>query len=312
MTGNSGIGRIGHVRPAACLRAHGLDHLDIAQHRLIEGDLVDAGADLARARRHAVGAQGAQPDDQRIRNGALARQRHQIGVGGEAAVPVGAPVDGDRVMDGGQARRSQHRLDRELAAPEQARAAGCHVGGGDQQLGAGARAQQREIDVRLEQLAERIEAQRIEVVGREQARHLRQRLRAADAGKPGIVAQEIGDAGLRHRLPHGPELGAGARPAALGEARRQGDGIDGAGAGGADPADVEGLVLEQAIEHAPGEGAVRAAPLERQIEAPLSPPEIQQREALIRPPPDAPRRASGPNHGSTSSGSTTGTPSTST
>ena len=60
-----------------------------------------------------------------------------------------------------------------------------------------------------------------------------------------------------------------ARPA------RHGNRVDGAGAGRAHPGDVERLVLEQPVEHAPGEGAVRAATLERQIEA-LLPPENAQ------------------------------------
>ena len=72
-------------------------------------------------------------------------------------------------------------------------------------------------------------------------------------------------------------LARAAGAAALGKARGQRDGIDGAGAGGADPGDLERLVLEQTVEHAPGEGAVRAAALERQIEAPPSPPEISSK-----------------------------------
>ena len=49
-------------------------------------------------------------DDQRVADRALAPQRHEVGVGREAAVPIGVPVDGDGVMDGGQAGRGQHAL----------------------------------------------------------------------------------------------------------------------------------------------------------------------------------------------------------
>ncbi len=76
------------------------------------------------------------------------------------------------------------------------------------------------------------------------------------------------------------QLGARGRTAVLGEAGGERHGIDGAGAGGADPGDVERLVLEQAVEHAPGEGAVRAAALERQIEA-LPPPEHAQQKCPL-------------------------------
>ena len=195
-------------------------------------------------------------------------------------------------MVGRQAEAST-ALHRHLAAPEEARTAGRHVGRGDQQLGTGAGAQQREIDVRLEQFAKGIEIQRIEVVGREQARHLGHARATADAREPGIVAQEIGHAGLCHRLPHRPELGAGGGAAAFGEPRRNRHGVYCAGAGAADPADVERVVLQQAIEHAPGEGAMRPAALERQVEASLS-ARNSTTEALIRPPRRAPRRDQGP------------------
>ncbi len=125
--------------PAAVQPAHGLDHLDVAQHRLAEGELVDAGGDLARARRQAVAVERGELDDQRVADRAFAAEREKVGVGREAAVPVGAAVDGDGVVQGGQARRGQHRLHRDLAAAEQARAARGHVGGGDQQLGARAK-----------------------------------------------------------------------------------------------------------------------------------------------------------------------------
>ena len=140
----------------------------------------------------------------------------------------------------------------------------------------------REIDVRLEQLAERIETQRIEVVGREQARHLGQSIRLGDAGEPGIVAQQIWHAGFGHRLPHGPQLRLRARTAAFSQARRERHGVDCAGAGAADPADVDGLLLEQAIEHAPGEGAMRAAALQREIETLLSPKGNQGGNASLK------------------------------
>src|SRR5215472_1627403 len=70
-------------------------------------------------------------------------------------------------------------------------------------------------------------------------------------------------------MPEAVERGAGADGAALEKTLRQHGNIDGADAGAADPLDGEAIVLEQAIEHAPGEGAVGAAPLERKIDPAL-------------------------------------------
>src|SRR5262249_15540115 len=81
-----------------------------------------------------------------------------------------------------------------------------------------------------------------------------------------IEAQQLGQARLGHTLPYGPELAARALPAALGQTRGQRHRVDGAGAGGADGAELNRLILEQAVEHAPGEGAVRPPALERKIE----------------------------------------------
>ena len=88
---------------------------------------------------------------------------------------------------------------------------------------------------------------------------------AAQAVEKGIEAQEIGDSRLVYGLPHATQLRARATPVALQETGGRRHCIDGAGAGRADPADLELLVLEQAIENTPGEGAVRAAALECKI-----------------------------------------------
>ena len=45
-------------------------------------------------------------------------------------------------------------------------------------------------------------------------------------------------------------------------------GVHGAGAGRADALELDRLLLEQAVEHAPGEGAVRAAALEGEVDGP--------------------------------------------
>ena len=152
------------------MRAHGLDHLDVAQHRLVEGDLVDAGGDLARARGHARrDASGLSLTISVSPTGLSRAERRRDRDWRRSRRPSRRCPSMETAwwMVGRQAEAST-ALHRQLAAAEQARAAGRDVGGGDQQLGPAVARSMREIDVRLEQLAERVEAQRIEVVGREQ------------------------------------------------------------------------------------------------------------------------------------------------
>ena len=67
-------------------------------------------------------------------------------------------------------------------------------------------------------------------------------------------------------MPEAIELGARAGGAALDVPLRHQRRIDGAGAGAADALDVDLVVLEQPVEHAPGEGAMGAAALQREID----------------------------------------------
>ncbi len=245
--------------------------------------MADAARDLARGGGHTALDAG-QLDDQRIVDGAFAGERNEIGIGGEAAVPIGRAVDGHGVMDRRQAGRRQHRVHGEFAAAEKARAARGDIGRGHQQLGARRRAQQREIDVGFEELAERIEAQRIEIVGREQRRHVLHGGRAREAREHRIEADEIGQADLGDRFPDRAQLGPRALRSPLGKAGGERRGIHGARARPAQPADLEVVVLEQAVEHAPREGAVRAAALEREIERLLfSGEELQGGTLVLRP-----------------------------
>ena len=99
---------------------------------------------------------------------------------------------------------------------------------------------------------------------------MRELRRAAQAEEKRIEAQQIGHARLVHGLPDAAQLGARRPPVAAEQTGRERDGVDGAGTRRADPADLELLVLEQPIEHAPGEGAVRAAALKSKIDPSLS------------------------------------------
>jgi hypothetical protein len=150
----------------------------MSQHGLVEGDLVDARGDLARAHGQTVAIERVELDDQRVRHRALTAEREEVGVGGEAAVPVGVAGNGDRMVQGGQAGGGQHRFHRDLGAAEQARAAGGDIGGGDQQLETYMWTAAWRNRHAPEQLAEGVEAQRVEIMGREQRGHLRQRIGA--------------------------------------------------------------------------------------------------------------------------------------
>jgi hypothetical protein len=117
-------------------------------------------------------------------------------------------------------------------------------------------AQQREIDVRLEQLAERI-AERLKS-GREQRRHLREKFGAADAGQQRVEAHQVGRPALATASPkpRAQRRAAGAadsaRPAATATALTA-------------PALVALIQArssrpQRAVKHAPGERAVRRRP----------------------------------------------------
>src|SRR5215203_2205844 len=69
---------------------------------------------------------------------------------------------------------------------------------------------------------------------------------------------------LTRPLPELAQLLAGTLGAALAPAVDEHDGVHRAGAGAGDRLDREPPVLDQLVEHAPGEGAVRAAALQRE------------------------------------------------
>ena len=100
--------------------------------------------------------------------GAEERKDHRIA--DIAAVPVGHAVDLDRAEQERQAGRRHHHVGRDLLAREDAHAAGLHIGRGNEELQIGARAHRLEIDEALDQVLERIDVERVEVVGRKIAR----------------------------------------------------------------------------------------------------------------------------------------------
>ena len=150
------------------------------------------------------------------------------------------------------------------------------MGGGDENLTRMVGADQLEIDEALDQLLERIDVERIEIVGRPQLRQCAEPWRR---GRPRHQRKEPLDGGARQARQVAveacgpPELGKplarGRRPAA-GEPVGQHHRVEGAGRGAGNTGDLEPLIGQQLVDHAPGEGAVGAAPLQREID-PLAP-----------------------------------------
>jgi hypothetical protein len=174
-----------------------------------------------------------------------------------AAVPVLPAVDFHRVVQLRQAGRRHHRIQRDLAAREDALAPGRRIGRRDEQ-GRTRAPQALEIHQRAQQLAHRIEIERIELRrGEELADEVEARLvQALQSG------QRLQAAALpAQRRPEARELLQRAGRPVLRQAVGHQHRIDRAGAGAADCFEGEPALLEQAIEHAPGESAVRAAAL---------------------------------------------------
>ena len=108
-----------------------------------------------------------------------------------------------------------------------------------------------EIDLFREDRAQRVHVEGIELVGREQPRrHRGGGVRACPRRNLADARPEVRKARSRLLTP------------ALGEAGRHHDGVDRAGGGTAHQVEGEVLLLEQAVEHAPGKGAEGAAALE--------------------------------------------------
>ena len=77
--------------------------------------------------------------------------------------------------------------------------------------------------------------------------------------------ENAGGGQFRQPLPIGLQHALRLVAAAGGKPARQHYGVDGAGAGGTDAVKANSLVLEQPIKHTPGEGAVAADALQRQV-----------------------------------------------
>ena len=177
------------------------------------------------------------------------------------AIPVGLAGDLDRLVELRQAGRGQHHLRRQLMLPEQAAAGGADMGRRDQQRHRAMPPQPGEINQPDQQVAQRVDPQRVELVGREQV-SARSSAKAPIPPSPIELPRPACPIACQTRSSRCP----GTFAAALAPAPGQGHSVDRPGRGAAHRGDVEPGLLEQPVEHAPGEGAVRAATLQRQAD----------------------------------------------
>ena len=168
-------------------------------------------------------------------------------------------------------------VDGQNISPEDLAAAGPHVRNGDEEFDAVARAQPIEIDDRREMVARRIDVERVERV---RAHEWRQGVRpgAEPTGPgPGVApgaepsVQKLALDGRqrafsRDREPELFQFRPRAFAPAFGETGRIDHGVHRARARAADRADRDARVFRQRIEHAPGVSAVRASPLQGEVD----------------------------------------------
>ena len=215
-------------------------------------------------------------NDQHVGRVAGIDQREDRRIAHIAAIPIGLAIDLDGLEQERQAGRGHDGVDRQFVVGEHLDLAGAHIGGADVDLQRAARHADRiEVDRLLENALQRIEVERIELIGRQQPRdHVehhegRRILQRARAGQ--LVEQaRLQRAEGRGMADAPPEIGERllrAALAAFGQAVGQHGGVHGAGAGRDDALEGQIVLLEQPVEHAPGEGAMRAAALQREVDA---------------------------------------------
>ena len=217
-------------------------------------------------------------DDDRVAALGLVEQRPQRRIAGVAAVPIGLAVDDHRLKQLRQAGRGHDVIGGENVAAEDLAAAGPHVRRRDEQLEAVACAQAFEIDGLLEMDAQRIDVERIELVGAQHlptaARSTRRSsgIRAKSRPRPQAPCRPIcartarASPRTRPRARTSPASRARlpVRPRSMPEANTTAF-IAPALAPLIAEISIRD-VLGERVEHAPGVGAVRAAALQGQID----------------------------------------------
>ena len=162
-----------------------LDHPHFRRQRRVEGDLVDAVQDVLGRRRRGAPHQRIDLHHQHVGAVHPAQQRKDRRVAGVAAVPVRHAVDLDGAKHVGQRGRRHHRVGGDLLAREHAELAGVHVGRRDEQPQLLALADRVEVDEAFDQVLQRIDVERIEIVGRQESATRRRPRPAPESRPPG-------------------------------------------------------------------------------------------------------------------------------
>src|SRR5271166_275688 len=254
------------------LPKHG-DHAQLLQQDGVEGHLVQTVENLGRRARGPFTLDRVDLNKNGILRFAFPNERRDRGITGITSVPVGLAVDLYGLEHGGQTSRGEQNVRRNSIVLEHVTAAGPNIGSGDEELYRCSR-QPLEIDCFGKNCTQWIFSHRIQVIGRQQARHEihddveRRRVQRPAAEKhierpapERAEASRLGDAA--------PEIlqgRAGAGGPAFRVAIDQHRGIHRAGRRARNAVDSEPGLLEQTIEHAPGECPVRASALQREID----------------------------------------------
>src|ERR1700722_6809276 len=149
-----------------------VDGAVFADQRGIERDLVDAIHDLIGRRRRRLPYQRIDLHHQHVLGRGGAEKRKDDRIAEIAAVPIGHAVDLDGAKQERQASRGHHRVGGDLVARTNEHPAGLHIGRRDKNLQIGIGAQRFEVHETLEQILERIDIERVDVVWREIPRQL--------------------------------------------------------------------------------------------------------------------------------------------
>jgi hypothetical protein len=269
-----------HLRPEPALAVAGIGdlaqerhHPQLLQHHGVERDLVQAVQDVGRAARDARALDRVDRNENRVLRFALADEWGQRRIARIAAVPIGLAVDLDRLEHRRQTGGGEQDVGRHGVVLEHFAASRANIGRRDKEMDRRFR-QDLEIDHLGKDLAQGILAHGIDVVGRHQARHeIHRDIHGRRIERPApeqhverAALERAETGGVRDPPPERAKRVTRAGSPAQLMAVDQHRGVHCARRGAGDAVDRKPGLLQQAVEHAPGEGAVRPASLQGKID----------------------------------------------
>jgi len=251
-----------------------IDSAQFAEQRAIESNLVDAVQDVPRSARRLVAFDRIDLHDDDVFGAGFIEERPERRIAGIAAIPIGRAGDLDSLEQTRQAGRSHDVIGGQLATVKNRGLPREDVRGRNQQFNAFARAKFFKIDDLGEMVAQRVEVERIELIG---AGKICQRFepeiggRRAEGERSEIGVEKLALDGrqgafLADREPEVMELATGALAPVIDEPLGERHRVHRPRARAADRLDIEPVILEKEVEHAPRIGAVRPSPLQSKID----------------------------------------------